>query len=285
MKLSILIFCYNQENYIGECIQGLLLQDFHEEVEIIVADDCSSDSTVKIIRQMLTDSGRNFVITERDANIGREENFRLGFAMCKGEYIAVLEGDDYWTDPLRLRKHIEFLDSHRECSASFNRFAFYHENGRHFSVPSWLHGCEDFAYITTSQMAQSNRIGNMSSMVIRASCLKRLDTQFWEMGAADWGFGMALGRFGLLAVQKELMSVYRIHKDGLWSRKNAKEIKESMLRGIDRWDLFFQGAFKPEIDIHRSRFLKSNFRIFAENAFRKLLPKKMQSKIIKILGR
>ena len=163
-----------------------------------------------------------------------------------------MEVDDYWTDPFRLAKHINFLDRNRECSMSFNRFARKLENGRHFWVPEWCHS-DPFQHISTADMALGSRIGNMSAMVLRSSAVAMLPAKFWDCTPADWGFGMALGQFGLIAYLKDVMSVRRIHDDGLWSKLEQNLMNERVLKGIDYWDNYFQGAFKAEFENHRSR--------------------------------
>ena len=132
MKLSILLVSYNHENYIQQGLKGIAIQQCNFEFEVIVADDCSTDNTLILIRDELGKKGLDYKVLESTQNLGLEMNYKRGFEACQGEYIAVLEGDDYWTDPFRLQKHADFLDQHHECSMSFNRLIVFDQTTRDF---------------------------------------------------------------------------------------------------------------------------------------------------------
>ena len=254
MKLSILIITYNQEKYITECLESILMQKIPYDFEIIVSDDCSTDSTISKADQILKQSNRNYKIIKNDQNIGISKNYQKGFKECNGEYIGVIEGDDYWTDPDRLYKHVTFLESHRECVMSFNRIIYYYEDSARFVVPEWSNA-ESFEYITTSQMAGGNCIGNLSACVFRNSEIQKLKQNFFELEIADWILGMTLGQHGLIAYLKDAMSVYRINPNGQWSKLSSTEQNQAILRFIDVYNEFLEFRFDKEFTQYKSRLL------------------------------
>lgn len=185
MELSVLLVTYNQEKYINECLEGILIQDIDFKWELVVADDCSSDNTLQIIREKLVATGVRCVYLNSKTNLGISKNYERGFAACKGEYIAVIEGDDYWTDPQRLKKHVSFLDMHRECVMSFNRKVVYNVEWRRFSVAKW-DAPDNYEYITTRKLIMGNCIGNLSTCVFRRSVMEKLKPGLFDIGVADW---------------------------------------------------------------------------------------------------
>jgi glycosyltransferase involved in cell wall biosynthesis len=254
-KLSILLITFNQESYIQQCLDGILIQKIPFEFEIIIADDCSEDKTLTIIEQTFKQKDLPYTILDSDKNIGMAKNYKRGFSACSGTYVATLEGDDYWTDPERLIKHVDFLDRHHECVLSFNRFVKFNEKTCRFYVEDWEH-LENFEYITTHQMALSNRIGNLSACVFRLNDIKKLGTNFFEQEVADWGLGMALGQFGLMAKMKEVMSVYRIHSKGQWSKLSESEKTHNLMEMIEKWDRYLNYNFTKEFTTHKNRLIK-----------------------------
>jgi glycosyltransferase involved in cell wall biosynthesis len=251
MKLSILLVSYNQEAYIKEAVESIILQEIPFEYEIIIADDCSTDRTVEIIQQTFSDYHRNCIMMRSDKNIGISKNYRQGFAACKGEYIAVMEGDDYWKDPLRLKKHVAFLDDNPSCVLSFNRLKIYNQLKSTIKDQNWTHP-EDIEFITTSMMALKNRIGNLSACVFRRSALQKLSPDLYDLGTADWMLGMAIGEHGTLAKLKEPMSVYRVHEKGKWSGRSNKENLSRLINiTIPKYDKFLGYKYHAEFEEHK----------------------------------
>src|SRR4030088_1685053 len=97
MKLSVMMITYNHERFIAQAITSVLAQRVNFDYEIVVGEDCSTDGT----REILMDFHRRFpdriVPLLRDQNIGAMRNVEATLAACRGRYLAVLEGDDYWT--------------------------------------------------------------------------------------------------------------------------------------------------------------------------------------------
>ncbi len=181
MKTSILLISYNQEQYIKECVESILNQEVSFDVELIVADDHSTDATLEIIRGILEQCKFQYKILVNKQNQGMHKNYQRGVAACSGEYIAIMEGDDYWSDPKRLEKHITFLDAHPDCVMSFNRLMIYNQANGTFKPQKWDYP-DSFEYITTAMLALKNCIGNLSACVIRKSAFMKLKPELHEMG-------------------------------------------------------------------------------------------------------
>lgn len=121
MKLDIVYISYNQAPYVKDALDGILMQQLPSSVEtrIIIADDCSIDGTIDIIKKYEQKSPFPFVYLTAKHNIGMLENYRRVFQSIKGDFVAILEGDDYWTDPMKLQKQIHYLSEHPKCGMCY----------------------------------------------------------------------------------------------------------------------------------------------------------------------
>lgn len=120
---SVVMITYGHEDYIKEAIEGVLMQLVDFEIELIIANDKSPDKTEKIIHQIIKEHPKASWIqyVKHNENKGMMGNFTWALAQAQGKYIALCEGDDYWTDPLKLQKQFDFLEAHPECSFCFTR--------------------------------------------------------------------------------------------------------------------------------------------------------------------
>lgn len=114
-KVSVITCTYGHEKYIAETLQGVLMQQYDGTVEFIIADDHSPDNTKEVIKNYFKEhpAPENFEIkyTQHDKNKGINPNFIWALEQASGKYIALCEGDDYWLDPLKLKKQVQVLES------------------------------------------------------------------------------------------------------------------------------------------------------------------------------
>lgn len=113
--LSICMVTYNHSKWIAEAIEGVLLQRTEFSCELIIIDDCSTDDTQKVIRKYWHDYPSLIKPHFNKNNLGLASNFSQALNKCCGKYIAICEGDDFWTDPLKLHKQIDYMESNRDC--------------------------------------------------------------------------------------------------------------------------------------------------------------------------
>lgn len=249
MKVTVILITYNQEIYIRQAIESILMQRFNGDLELIVADDCSTDATLNIIKSFEKVSPFPFIYLPREHNLGHPKNYQRAFAASDGEFIAILEGDDYWTSPFRLQKHVDFLNIHRECVLSMNRLIIYFQEKSKFEIQDWVSNSE-YEYITSQEMALGNRLGNLSACVIRKEILCELNDKFYDLDVDDWILGIALGQYGLLAKLIDILSVYRKHDNGQWSRLSSQDSTNIMIDRIEKYDIFFEYRYKNEFETH-----------------------------------
>lgn len=118
--VSVVMITYKHEAFIEDAINGVLMQDSDFEVELIIADDNSPDQTEAIVKTFKNHKNSNWIkYTKHNTNKGMMPNFIWALGQAKGKYIALCEGDDYWTDPYKLQKQVDFLEINKKYVGHF----------------------------------------------------------------------------------------------------------------------------------------------------------------------
>jgi glycosyltransferase involved in cell wall biosynthesis len=133
--VSISCLTYNHENYIRDAIEGFLMQKTTFPVEILIHDDASTDKTAEIVREYekkYPQLIKAIYQTENQYSKGIGVSTTFQFPRARGKYIALCEGDDYWTDPLKLQKQVDFLEENNEFGLVYTDVDFYYQYSKKF---------------------------------------------------------------------------------------------------------------------------------------------------------
>ncbi|MDR1881226.1 MAG: glycosyltransferase [Prevotella sp.] len=252
MKINVILVTYNHAGYIRQALESILMQKTAHDVEIIVADDCSTDNTVDIIKEYTDKTSFTFNFLSSLHNAGYNKNYRQAFAACTGDYVAIMEGDDYWVKPNHLQNHIDFLEKHSGASMSYNRHIRLFAGQDREEIFDWV-DARDHEQVTTEDLALGNRIGNLSCCVFRGKHIQGLDQKLFDMEIADWMLGMYMGQFGPLLYLKDATTAYRIHDNGQWSRMNGKAQCMRVLDLINEYDKYFNYKYTEAFTKHKRR--------------------------------
>ncbi len=215
IKVSVIMTCYNQENYIKKAVDSVLSQQVDFDYEIIISDDCSRDSTPQIIKEYREKYPDRIRLVLRDKNVGISRNWYEALCLAKGEYVTTLEGDDYWISNDKLQKQADFLDSHREFAGVTHRRNIVDDNGKIYN------------FFTADMFPENNTVTfkNLSKGVIFPynSCMhrnffaqlgqKEYDFVTGNRSIADFPLTMLVLKHGNVYVLEDIMSVYRIAGD------------------------------------------------------------------------
>ena len=235
-----------------QTLEGILMQETAHEVEIIVADDCSTDNTVDIIKEYENKTGFKFTYLQKFHNVGYNKNYQQAFAACTGDYVAIMEGDDYWLKPNHLQNHIDHLEAEPNSSMSYNRpLRLFIDQDRE-EIFDWTES-KDYELITTEQLALGNKIGNLSCCVFRGKHVQNLDPRLFDMEIADWMLGMYMGQFGPLLYLEDVTSAYRIHDNGQWSKMDDKAQYLRIIEFINEYDKYFNYKYTEAFTKHKRR--------------------------------
>jgi glycosyltransferase involved in cell wall biosynthesis len=128
-KVSVSLITYNQEKYIAACLNSIISQITDFDFEVVIADDCSKDKTPEIIADYALKYPKLIKPILRKANLGLVQNAVKTIEACTGQYIALMEGDDFWIDNHKLQIQADYLDKNKDCVICFtNEYAFYEDS-------------------------------------------------------------------------------------------------------------------------------------------------------------
>lgn len=224
-KVSIICVTYNQQDYIRQTLDGFLAQDTDFAFEVIVADDHSADETPTIIQDYAKAHPDIFRPILRRANVGVLENFVDSMRAAKGEYLAICEGDDYWTDPQKMQKQVNFLDTNTEYSMCFHAVEVHFENGDN---KDYISPNPDAPKIFTQKELIERNFIQTNSVMYRRQSYKDMPK---KMMPVDWYLHLYHAQFGKIGFIDDVMSVYRRHPGGVWWGSHANLNKTIIKHG------------------------------------------------------
>lgn len=198
---------YGHEKYIREAIEGVLMQECDFEVELIISNDNSPDNTDEVIRNIIATNPKSSWIKyiKQEKNLGMMPNFIFTMKECQGKYISFCEGDDYWTDPLKLQKQVDFLEANDEYVICFHKVEILKLSGNIV---------EDFIteipenYETIETLARLGNYIHTPSVVFR-NILKEFPFEFEHSPIGDYFLYLMLAEHGKLKYLEDSMAVYR----------------------------------------------------------------------------
>lgn len=270
--VAINCFTYNQEPYIRECLEGFVMQKTNFKFVAIVHDDASTDRTADIIREYeakYPDIIKPIYETENqysknDGSLGRIMEAAIDATGAK--YVALCEGDDYWTDPYKLQKQVDFLEGHGEYSICCHRLLFYFEDICQFK-PKFEHNKfnEDEIVTFTNYENLRNWFTETSSVMYRSNVAND-DYRKKYKYSRDAHFCYHILKKGKGAYLPFVGSVYRKHSGGVYtsmsisktqyiSYKIYKELMENNPDDSIIYDFFIESRAKNLNDI---RYLVRN---------------------------
>ena len=215
-KISVVTITYGHENFIEQTLDGVFMQDYKGEIEFIISNDHSPDATDRVIKDYLAvkEIPINFTIkyTQHEVNKGMMTNFIWALEQASGKYIALCEGDDYWTDPLKLQKQVEFLETNQEYVLTFHPVQILNTDGvleEDFitKVP------ENYEYQET--LASGNNYIHTPSVLFR-NIITSFPPEFMLSPIGDYFLYMILTNHGKIKIMNDTMAVYR-QGVGVWS--------------------------------------------------------------------
>jgi glycosyltransferase involved in cell wall biosynthesis len=218
-----------------------------------VSDDCSTDGTDKIIGEYAEKYPEIIVPIKRDKNLGVMENFIDTADRIKSEYVALCEGDDYWTDENKLQKQVDYLDAHRECAICFHQTQNFFDDGsaksRKFPSPDRRFNRE----ITDLQDLLKHNYIQTNSVVYRWRFAKENIRDVFPANIIPGDYFMHLlhAQKGAIGFMEGTMAAYRRHAGGIWYDAHHNLEKSHLKHGIQ--ELNFHFAVENQIAIDRER--------------------------------
>jgi len=233
VKLSVAMITYNHECFIRQALESVLAQRVNFDYEIVVGEDCSTDGTRAILMDFYRRYPERIVPLLHDRNIGALRNFQATLAACRGQYLAIVEADDYWTCEDKLRRQVDFLDQHPDYAICCHRAQIRDETagGRVDVIPFFAAGS-----YTIEDLIAFNFISTCTVMY-RWGSVGPLPDWFLDLKLGDWPLHILVARSGKIELMDEVMAVYRLHSGGMWTSGQAIDQKYAMMRmmkAVDR---------------------------------------------------
>lgn len=242
MEVSVCMITYNHSNYIKKAIESILNQVTNFDFELIIANDCSPDNTNDIINNIIATNpnGHKIKYINLPTNIGIMPNFLSTLKLCNGRYVALCEGDDYWTNNNKLQIQADFLNQNLDYSICFHSIDI-ETNGK---ISEDNITAKVASTTTIIDLAKGNYI-HTPSVMYRNHLIPKLPDYFKNAPVGDYFLHMLNAKYGKIKYIDENMAVYRVHETSYWSSKKQSErelIWIGFLKNI-------QENFSPEIQI------------------------------------
>ncbi len=278
-KVSVCVVTYNHAPYIGECLEHILSQKRNFGLEILVHDDASADGAQEVIRQYherYPDIIRPILRTENQYSLGRVNITGLfNIPRASGKYLAVMDGDDYWCDPYKLKTQVDYMEAHPDCVFSFHAAKVVDAQGQLLKGTSMrpFHGERD---LSGAELVARNGGGiPFASFLLRREILDPLPDFYFLCPVGDRPLELIAAAHGSAHYFDREMSVYRFAHAGSWTstqlsgdyREKQKRYAEAMTKTYQDFDRESGGRFHQECEkaAARVRFLTAvNVRDFRE---------------------
>lgn len=269
--VSINCITYNHENYIEQALKGFLEQKTDFEFEILVHDDASTDKTSEIIKKYENKYPEIFKVIYQEHNQyskGISPN-EIQFSRSRGKYIALCEGDDYWIDPYKLQKQIDYLETHPKCTFSFTNGKIKDESRSNQSRIFIPYSSENEKYMDVDNNVYN--VGELAllgfiptaSFVFRKSILEDLPDYFYKkFPAEDMKIKLTATAMGYAYFLNDITCVYRENVPGSamfkWEQYNQEKkekLQESFIELLENVDQYTNRNYTEELSLDKLHYL------------------------------
>jgi glycosyltransferase involved in cell wall biosynthesis len=237
-KLTFGISCYNFENYIERCLTSVLEQKTNFDFDIIIRDDCSTDNSREVLTELKNRYGglRKIELIFGKTNVGTHENVSLLLSACSGEYVSLLDGDDFITDDTKLQKQVEFLDQNKDFVLHSTSWRCVDKNGNYDTEDgSWFTPVHTIVNLVDLLSMNYITFGRLFRNIKEISENIKGESYYKTIPYDDWGLNFEILKHGKAMCDPNWPSgVYRITGSGVITSNTREQIeyKNSMCREI-----------------------------------------------------
>ncbi|WP_081210040.1 glycosyltransferase [Salegentibacter sediminis] len=255
--VSVCVQTYQHANFIKECLDSILMQKTNFEFEILLGEDASTDGT----REICLEYAENFPNKIRLYLHRRENNIGIGGSptgrfilmtnlfSARGEYIALCEGDDYWTDPYKLQKQIDFLEANPEYVACFTNATILNETSN--ITKDFIKLKEEKTFKINEIIKKGGGFFPTPTLAFR-NIIKEYPKFIFEVKSGDRALSLLLGDKGKFFFLNINSAVYRIHAQGIFSRnlfdkRKRNEINSNNIKLLKEFNSYTRSKYNGEI--------------------------------------
>lgn len=261
-EVSIICIAYNHEEYIEKTLQSFIMQRTNFDYEILVHDDASTDNTAKIIRKyekQYPNIIKPIYQTVNQYSQGIEIVYEFMYKRAKGNFLASSEGDDYWTDPLKLQKQYDFMKDHPEVSACIHADKLINEKGDRILGYRKLYKRNKFMSVKETVFKQKTVPTNSIFMRNYFTSDYVIPDWYFNADVTDFPLCLYLSTKGKIYYMNEVMSAYRVAAQNSWTRRTMSDSEkrrrhvDSMITLLKSFDEYTGYAYSPSIEKQISR--------------------------------
>lgn len=271
--VSVCCITYNHEVLLAQAIESVLMQETNFAVEMVIGEDCSPDGTRAVAEDYARRYPNQVRVLAPTHNLGIMPNLIVTMAACTGEFIAFLEGDDYWTDPTKLQRQVDALRANPDCMLCFHDAEMVYETtppkpsvvfSQHVAshaLPAPV-GDGPLQRFTQLDLAKAGWIIPSASMLFRRSSLPHpLPAWFAGVFSGDYTLHLLSTRTGPALYIPRIMSHYRIHDQSVTvtTAKSAYQYERRIYEG----QMYQQHVFAPADKKHADIYLSIQLRNYA----------------------
>lgn len=284
--VSIVCTVFKHKSYLQQCFDGFVAQKTTFPIEVLVNDDCSLDGSADIMHEYESNYPELFHCIYQEENQyskGKMPWWEVLFPMAKGDYIAICEGDDYWIDPYKLQKQVDFMDSHKEFIACFHNARVLYPNG-----------------VTLFNSMEENHEPSIEDIIKRrwfiatpSLFFRNVLTEYpdWrgEIINEDYLLELLLAREGRFYYMDDVMAVYRQDGMGMSAvlNKNKVDMVEKLICLLEKMKDYYDGEYASTFDesIRNYQAMRTNYakeiyyeqhplaRVFRPKTYKRLIKK------------
>lgn len=222
--VTVVITAFDHERYITQAVESVLTQETPFAYDVIVIDDCSNDRTVAALDRLAERFPGRFELRLAPVNRNDHRDFAAALDECRSPYLAMLDGDDYWTSTNKLAQQVNFLEQHREYAVVCHPVDAVDKDGH----PAPLQFDRRGSHYSRDDLWAACFV-HTGSVVFRRSAFDRLPDWYQESTFGDWELLLLLTLRGDIWFLDGHMSVYRLHEGGEWSglgsRGQARQVQ------------------------------------------------------------
>lgn len=249
--VSVLMITYNHERYIAQSISSALMQQTDFPFEIVIGEDHSSDGTRAIVESFQQQYPDRIRAIFQRSNLGLFGKINLinTLMACRGRYIALLEGDDYWISPDKLALQVRFLEEHPECSICFHRTIVRDDKNRRNEIfPLY-----PLPEISKLEDILSENYMQTCSVMFRNGLISKIPDWFYSLYFSDWPLHILNAGYGDIGFIDRVMGVYRRHEGGIWTSSRGVLQYKTIINMLQNVDVHFGYQYHAVIRMHLCR--------------------------------
>ncbi|MGI4737158.1 MAG: glycosyltransferase [Janthinobacterium lividum] len=232
--VDVCMLTYNHAAFVQQAIESVLAQQTNFLVRLVIGDDGSTDETRALITEYAQRQPARFKLLFHERNVGIIPNFVQVLESCEAPFVAVLDGDDYWTDSHKLQQQVDFLQAHAEFSVSAHDAEMFWQDGSTpptpFSTtkPALQQGRQEF---THTDVVRNGWFLPTASLVFRRALIQKLPAWFRTVFSGDYSLLLLLSEAGKVHYTPQMMARYRIHARGasFITHRNEMQVMAKMV--------------------------------------------------------